>query len=66
MNVDLNVHSKIGGKVLLYTTRDLGADPAFTIKHDTVSRLPPVLHKLARRFSPLRGKFVCNGHCDTV
>ena len=66
MDVDLNVHSKIGGNGLLYTTQDLGADPAFTIKHDTVSRFPPVLQKLARKFSPLRSKFVHNGHCDTV
>lgn len=54
MDVDHNVYSKISGKVLLYTSRDLGASPAMTIAHDTVSRLPPVLQKLARRFSPLR------------
>jgi hypothetical protein len=67
MDVDLNFFSsKISGKVLLYTSRDLGASPAMTVKHDTVNRLPPVLQKLARKFSPLRSKFVHNGHCDTV
>ena len=67
MDVDLNYFSsKISGKVLLYTSRDLGASPAMTVKHDTVSRLPPVLQKLAGKFSPLRSKFVHNGHCDTV
>ena len=63
MDVDPRVFS---GKVLLYTTRDLGAPPDFTVTHDTVSRLPPVLQKLARKFSPLRSKFVHNSHCDTV
>jgi hypothetical protein len=67
MDVDQNFFSsKISGKVLLYTSRDLGVSPAMTVNHDTVSRLSPVLQKLARRFSPLRSKFVHNGHCDTV
>jgi hypothetical protein len=67
MDVDLNFFSsKISGKVLLYTSRDLGASPAMTVNHDTVNRLSPVLQKLARRFSPLRSKFVHTGHCDTV
>jgi hypothetical protein len=67
MDVDMDFFSsKISGKVLLYTSRDLGASPAMTVNHETVSRLPPVLQKLARRFSPLRSKFVHTGHCDTV
>jgi hypothetical protein len=66
MDVDLDAYSKIDGKVLLYTSRVLGASPAMTVSHETVSRLPPVLQKLARKFSPLRSKFVHNGHCDTV
>src|SRR6202167_2601100 len=67
MDVDLNYFSsKISGKVLLYTSRDLGVSPAMTVNHDTVNRLSPVLQKLARRFSPLRSKFVHTGHCDTV
>ena len=37
-----------------------------TVNHDTVNRLSPVLQKLARRFSPLRSKFVHTGHYDTV
>ena len=67
MDVDMDFFSsKISGKVLLYTSRDLGASPAMTVNHETVSRLPPVLQKLARRFSPLCSKFVHTGHCDTV
>jgi len=46
------------GKVLLYTSRDHGARPAMTISHDTVGDLPPVLEKLARKFSPIRSKSV--------
>jgi hypothetical protein len=66
-DVDMDFFSsKISGKVLLYTSRDLAASPAMTVSHETVSRLPPVLQKLARRFSPLRSKFVHTGHCDIV
>jgi hypothetical protein len=46
MDVDLNVFSKINGRVLLYNSRDF--------------------QKLARKFSPLRSKFVHNDHCKTV
>jgi hypothetical protein len=48
---------KISGKVLLYTSQNLGASPTMTVKHDTVSKLPPVLQKLAGKFSPLCSLF---------
>jgi hypothetical protein len=40
--------------VLLYTSRDLGVPPAMTITHQMGSQLPPVLLKLARKYSPIR------------
>jgi hypothetical protein len=55
MDVDVDNYPKVG-KVLLYTSRDMTADPAMTIKHETVSELAPVLEKLARRYSPIRSK----------
>ena len=58
----MNAYPKTIGKVLLYTSRDLDASPAMTISHDTVSRLPPVLQKLAGRFSPIRSKFGHKAH----
>ena len=66
MDVDSNEYPRISGKVLLYTSRDLGASPAMTVMHDTVSQLPPVLEKLARRFSPIHSKFVYNAHGNNV
>jgi len=47
----------VNGKVLLFTSRDKDAAPAMTITHKTTSELPPVLQKLARRFSPIRSTF---------
>ena len=43
------------GKVLLYTNREQ-KEPAMTIMHETVGQLPPILHKLSRKFSPVRSK----------
>ena len=48
--------SKPNGKVLLYTSRDQDAHPAMMIMHETVAQLPPILHKLSRKFSPIRSK----------
>lgn len=62
MVVDSDKYLKVNGKVLLYTSRDKGASPAMTITHDTVDKLPPVLQKLARIYSPIRSKLVHNTH----
>jgi hypothetical protein len=48
--------SKPNGKVLLYTSRDKEAHPAMMMMHETVAQLPPILHKLSRKFSPIRSK----------
>jgi hypothetical protein len=53
MDIDLDVYPKVNGKVLLYVSCDDGAALAMTITHETVSGLPPVLQKLAWRFSPI-------------
>ena len=58
LDFDRVSYTKASGKVLLYTSRDHDARPAMTITHDTVSDLPPVLQKLARKFSPIRSKLV--------
>src|SRR5882757_5341343 len=58
MDIDVDHYPTVNGKVLLFTSRDDGAAPAMTIAHETVSELPPVLRKLARRFSPIRSKFI--------
>ena len=52
MDVDVD-NPIVNGKVLLFTSRDKDAAPAMTITHKTISELPPVLQKLARRFSPI-------------
>jgi hypothetical protein len=41
------------GKVLLYTSQDVDAHPAMSMTHKTSSELPPILKKLAQRFSPI-------------
>ena len=41
------------GKVLLYTSQDVNARSAMTMKHKTSSELPPNLKKLAQKFSPI-------------
>jgi hypothetical protein len=56
MDIDAENYPKMSGKVLLYTSRDQGANPAMTINHETVSELAPILEKLARKFSPIRSK----------
>ena len=66
MDVCMKVSSKISRRVLLYSSQDLDASPFLTVNHETVSRLPPVLQKLARKFLPLCSKFVHNDHCNTV
>jgi hypothetical protein len=60
MDVDTGAPLKAMGKVLLYTSRDQDAEPAMTIKHETGYQLPPVLIKLARKFSPIRSESVYN------
>jgi hypothetical protein len=57
--VSMNPHgasSRPNGKVLLYTNRDQDAHPVMMIMHETVAQLPPILHKLSRKFSPIRSK----------
>ena len=56
MNFEDDACPKINGKVLLYTSRDQDASPAMTITHDTINELPPILDKLAGKFSPIRSK----------
>jgi hypothetical protein len=45
------------GKVLLYTSQEENARPAMTINHKTSSELPPILKRLAQKFSPIRSKY---------
>lgn len=49
-------HYQADGKVLLYTTADKNTSPAMTFSHKTSSELPPILKKLAQRYSPVRNK----------
>ena len=55
MDVD-EPHSKIKGKVLLYTTRAAGAEPAMTMMQEITTQLPPVLERLAGRYLPIRSE----------
>lgn len=52
MDVD-EPRSKIKGKVLLYTTRAAEAEPAMTMMQEIGTQLPPVLERLAGRYSPI-------------
>ena len=59
MDVDVdNVgYYQADGKVLLYTSQEVNARPAMTMKHQTSSELPPILKKLASKFSPIQSKW---------
>ena len=56
MNIEIDTKPKINGKILLYTSHDDDASPAMSITHETVNQLPPILDKLAGKFSPIRSK----------
>jgi hypothetical protein len=58
MDVDDHALPMAMGKVLLYTSRDQDAEPAMTMSHETGYQLPPVLDKLARKYSPIRSELV--------
>jgi hypothetical protein len=49
--------SKIREKVLVFTSRDPDAEPAMAMVQDIGNALPPVLERLAGRYSPIRSKF---------
>ena len=57
MNVDTEVQQNPVGKVLLYTSWD-DAKPAMTFKHKTTNQLPPILKRLAEKFSSIRSKYI--------
>jgi hypothetical protein len=56
MVVESDVRSKVQGKVLLYSTRDVHASPVMTMMQDVGLGLPVVLDKLAAKYSPIRSK----------
>jgi hypothetical protein len=53
MNVDPDPHARVSGRVLLYTSASKDATPAMTMKQEVTSQLPPILEKLAGRYSPV-------------
>ena len=56
MDVDPLGSSQADGKVLVYTSQEVNANPAMAMTHKISSELPPILTKLARKFSPIRSK----------
>lgn len=54
MDVDPDVHPNPDGKILLYTSRDINAQPHMAIKHKTTAYLPSILKDLALKYSPIR------------
>jgi hypothetical protein len=58
MDVDREVHQQPVGKVLLYTSQEMNARPAMTMKLQTTGELPSILKELAHKFSPIRSKYI--------
>jgi hypothetical protein len=53
MDVDTELPAKVGGKVLLYTSRD-SAEPHMAFRRDVTPELPVVLQELSERYSPIK------------
>jgi len=56
VDVDSEACPKVKGKVLLYNSRAKDAAPAMMMMQEVGSLLPPILHKLAGRYSPVRSE----------
>jgi hypothetical protein len=58
MDVDFSTNQPVHGKVLLYTSKEKTAEPTMSMMGEVGNQLPPVLDKLAGRYSPIQSVFI--------